>query len=182
MAKKRTEAIIEEAFEPSNDDGMDEISEAVAVVNNQKIKEAFMALPNGEKYYLAFRKTMKDEITRLITGPQDEVVGALEDRLEAVIADIEQAGAYVRSLTNERVFSVLDVVSRNFGGRPLPKPAASNSAVVEETKQEESAQGKGYEISGQHSASETPQDSNHQRSSVSAPSFPPRGGRLPGFY
>ncbi|CAB5220884.1 hypothetical protein UFOVP244_50 [uncultured Caudovirales phage] len=183
MAKKRSDTVEvksqllsqETADDIGSDDGMAAISEAVAVVNNAKIREAFLTLTNGEKYYAAFRRTMREEITNLITGNQDEKVGLLEDRIEQMGEDVEQLSEFVRSLTNERVFAVLDVISRNFGGKPIP-PASST-----QTKAQASAETADNVAPLAQAANETPTQRNDQVSTMTY-SNPGRGGRLPGFY
>lgn len=187
MAKKRSDTVEVKsqlltqytAEDIDSDDDMAAISEAVAVVNNAKIREAFLTLTNGEKYYAAFRRTMREEITNLITGNHDEMVRLLEERIEQMGEDVSQLSEFVRALTNERVFAVLDVLSRNFGGKPIP-PASSiqpkASAALHQTN----------EISDNvaplaQAANETPTQRNDQVNTMNY-SNPGRGGRLPGFY
>lgn len=187
MAKKRSETVEiksqlaapETADDTASDDGMAAISEAVAVVNNAKIREAFLTLTNGEKYYAAFRRTMREEITNLITGNQDEKVGLLEDRIEQMGEDVSQLSEFVKSLTNERVFAVLDVLSRNFGGKPIP-PVNSLQPKAPATIHQTNENTDNVAPLAQ-AANETPTQRNDQVNTMTY-SNPGRGGRLPGFY
>lgn len=177
----------------SEDDELDELAAAVAVANSRSIRDAFNGVPGGDQYYEVFRRAMKAEVKRLAGGETEDEALELMDVISGLKADAIRCQEMVRSLSNERLFAVLNIVMRNFGGSPIPPPAqpapapAPAASVAPPAKNEDARKPslkRKFAATNAHEveAAAAAQPQAPVSSGQAAPTMPPRGNRITGLF
>lgn len=197
--KKTTETIVVNAALQR----MATVGSYVAACSNTKLQDAFHVMPNGEALYNVFVSAMNTEIEAMFRDDgQEEGVDLAQEKLESLNYNLDTLSNTVKNLTNERLFAVLNVIIRNFGGTPIPPPAQQATPraefqpapVTQNVVDSAPEKPKKTTLSKKFAATSTrevqqqeepqqqsPQSSQPAESRQAAPSLPPRGNRITGL-
>ncbi len=110
---------------------MTKVASLVAASSDEKLKSAFLGLAGGADLYNIFLTALNDEMEALFgNGGQDqEAAEALADQLVFLSGEVRGLSEHISSLNDDMLFRILDIVSRNFNGRPALDEARSAAST-----------------------------------------------------
>lgn len=197
MARKKTK-VLETSNEGLN--RMQLVAAYAAACSSEKLRAAFAEFACGEELFSVFVSAVNAEVEHLFRGDEGEAeVEELTDRVVGLSEAIDVLESQVKGLTNERLFAVLNVVTRNFGGTPVPPPPPVQQPAAQQPAPSASSEApaspkknlkKRYaatDVKDVQPAAQAPETAptpppQESASRPAAPTMPPRGNRIVGMF